>query len=52
MVSSALPDACAALRVFGGQRSLRRPAEFERAEVHHAGLQTPLPHPGHQMEAM
>lgn len=45
-------DACAALRVFRGQRSLRRSAQSEREKMHHVGLQTSLPHPGDQMEAV
>ncbi len=42
-------DSGAALHLLGGQRPLRRPAQSQGEEVHHAGVATPLPHPGHQV---
>lgn len=44
-------DPRAALRLLRGQRPLRRPAQPAGEEVHHAGVPTPLPHPGHQVAA-
>lgn len=42
-------DPRAALRLLGGQRPLGRAAQPQGEEVHHAGVATPLPHPGHQV---